>query len=155
VSLNIPCAPFNPDTWLDGDIDNEDIPWERCSGQHFFAFGLWEQDQPTNQHTNTSERPYGHPARLEILHFYGTRRFINVCIRTCHWSQLLCQMNFVNTLTSHFSNMYLKLSSLVRLYIPSGLFPSGVRLKLCVHFPSTPHAICVMSTEHSLIWILH
>jgi hypothetical protein len=63
--------------------------------------------------------------------FYGTLRFITAITSACHplYPEPARSSPYP---TSHFLNIYLILSSFLRLVLPSGLFPSGFPTKrLC------------------------
>ena len=83
-------------------------------------------------------------ASQEIPHFYGTRRFITAFTSARHqflfWPRSIQSMPLYPT--SYRS--ILILSSLLRLDLPSGLFPSGFPTKtLCTPLPSSIRATCL------------
>jgi hypothetical protein len=63
----------------------------------------------------------------------------------------LSQMNSVHTTPSYVSPV-LKLSFLLRLYLPNGLFPSGFPTKILYEFLFSPCALRVLPISSSLTW---
>jgi hypothetical protein len=75
--------------------------------------------------------------------FYGTRRFIALSTSVLHWS-LSWDIGPVRTIPSHLSKIILMLSIHLRLYFPSGLFPSGFPTNISYAFLLAPiHARCL------------
>jgi hypothetical protein len=81
-------------------------------------------------------------ATQDIPHLYGSRRFITMFTTARHWS--LSSARCIQSTPSHPNSLtsILMLSSHLRPGITTGLFPSGFRRKLCMHFSLLPCDLC-------------
>jgi hypothetical protein len=87
-------------------------------------------------------------------YFKETRRFITVFTTALHWS--LSWASSIQSLPSYpiSPRSILILSTLLRLCLPSGLFPSGFPTNILYAFPSLPHS-CYMPCPSHPPWLDH
>jgi hypothetical protein len=106
--------------------------------------------------TPWSRVPLEKPKVIQLVNkfpaFYGTRRFITVFTRACHWS--LSWARWIQSTSSHTLSVrsIMILSSHVRLRLQGGYFPSGFPAKIPYTFLISPMRATCPAHSFSLIW---
>jgi hypothetical protein len=90
-------------------------------------------------------------ATQEFPSIYGTRRFITLFTRALHWS--LSWVRAIQYIPSHPISLrpILILSTHLRLYFPSGLFPSGFSTNILYAFLFS--AFCYLPCPSHTLWL--